>query len=318
LYYILFLHFFAHDHPSIQKLYPKGMDYQGADYGSNNANQGGGFSGGMSSSSQRTPSRGGGVGTLGPRKAYNEQTLIPVTCRMILAATSTSSQEGTGALALTDGRPLHHIRLVGAVRSVETLSTNMAYEIEDGTGLIEVKQWMDDNDCSAIQDEKIEAAREAQYVCVIGQVKDYDGKKSVVAHSIRKVQQGDMLTHHLLQVVYSAERHLKHERIGGIPSSMNFHHVTSPMTTNNPGSIPITANQPLGGGRSSSTDLHERVMHYFKTEGEQSPVGAPIFRLVQQLAGMHREDEIRAAVDYLATEGHIYSTINEENYKFAM
>jgi replication factor A2 len=291
-----------------------GMDYQGGDYGSSNANQGGGFSGGMSSSSQRTPTRGGGVGNLGPRKAYNEQTLIPVTCRMLLAATSTSSQEGTGALALIDGRPLHHVRLVGAVRSVETLSTNMAYEIEDGTGLIEVKQWMDDNDCTAIQEEKMEAAREAQYVRIIGQVKDYDGKKSIVAHCIRKVNQADMITHHLLEVVYSAERHLKQERIGGIPASMNFHHLASPMTTG--GGATMTTNPPLGS--SSTNSLNERVMHYFKTEGEQSPVGAPIFRLVQQLAGMHREDEIRAAVDYLATEGHIYSTINEENYKFAM
>jgi replication factor A2 len=268
------------------------MDYQG-DY------QGGGGGGGFPSNSispnaSQTPSR-------GARKAYDEQTLIPVTCRMILAATSTSSQEGTGALALTDGRPLHHVKLVGAVRSVDNLSTNISYEIEDGTGLIEVKQWMDDNDCTAVQEEKEAAARDAQYLRIIGQIKDYDGKKSLVAHSIRKIQNGDQLTHHMLEVVYSAQKYLRAERIGGMAPPISMHHTVS---------TPIQADNNDG--------LKDHIINYFKVEGEKLEVGAPVIKLVHLLAGTYREHDVRAAIEDLASEGHIYSTINEDNYKFAM
>jgi hypothetical protein len=34
--------------------------------------------------------------------------------------------------------------------------------------------------------------------------------------------------------------------------------------------------------------------------------------------GKFNEGQIRNAIEDLASEGHIYSTINEDNYKFAM
>jgi replication factor A2 len=220
---------------------------------------------------------------------------------MILAATSTSAQEGTGALALPDGRPLHHVKLVGAVRSVDNLSTNISYEIEDGTGLIEVKQWMDDNDCTAVQEEKELAARDAQYLRIIGQIKDYDGKKSLVAHSIRKIQNGDQLTHHMLEVVYSSQKYQRAERIGGMAPPISMQHTVS---------TPIQADNNDG--------LKDQIINYFKVEGEKLEVGAPVIKLVHLLAGTYREHDVRAAIEDLASEGHIYSTINEDNYKFAM
>ena len=279
------------------------MDYQG--------DSGGGFTaGGRSPNTSQTPNRGGSGGA--PRKAYDEQTLIPVTCKIILAATTTSSQDGTGDLALPDGRPLHHVKLVGAVRSVENLSTNISYEIEDGTGLMEVKQWTNDNDSTAELEEKEIAARDAQYVRILGTVKDYDGKKTILAHSIRKLRQGDELTHHMLEVVYSSERHLRAERIGGMAPPVSMHHHNNMMTA----TTPIQQKAIIMGG--GEDGLNESVINYIKVEGEKLEVGAPVHKLVQMLAGTYREAEVRSAIDYLASEGHIYSTINEDNYKFAM
>mmetsp|Transcript_9039 Transcript_9039/g.15098 ORF Transcript_9039/g.15098 Transcript_9039/m.15098 type:complete len:281 (+) Transcript_9039:176-1018(+) len=276
-----------------------GVDYQGDTGG------GGGFgsSSQNNSSSQQTPTR-------GPRKSYDEQTLIPITAKMIISATSTSSQEGTGVLALPDGRSLHHVKLVGAVRTVENMSTNVSYEIEDGTGLIEVKQWMDDNDCSAVQEMKEQAAKENQYLRVIGQIKDYDGKKSLVAHSIRKITDGNELTHHFLEVVYSAEKYARAERIGGMAAPVS-------MATNNHASTPLAA-ASSGGGGGGGDGLKDQVLNYIKVEGEALEVGAPVGKLVQMLSGSYGESQVRAAIEDLASEGHIYSTINEDNYKFAM
>jgi replication factor A2 len=275
------------------------MDYQGDQSGGFN-NSGGGLTPNASQ---------GGASSKAPRKAYDEQTLIAVTCKMILQASSTSSQDGTGALALPDGRTLHHVKLVGAVRSVENLSTNISYDIEDGTGLVTVKQWMDDNDSSALQEEKEAAAKDAQYLKIVGQIKDYDGKKSLVAHSIRKINSGDEITHHMLEVVYSAEKYQRAERIGGAaaPVSMQQHHqMNSPLQQQQ---------QQQSGG---DDGLKDQVLNYIKVEGEKLEVGAAVPKLVQMLTGKFTESQVRASIEDLASEGHIYSTINEDQYKFAM
>lgn len=268
------------------------MDYQG----------GGGF--GANSPSSANPSTPSSNQKSG-RKAYDEQTLIPVTIRMILA--STPSSEGGGALTLDDGRPLHHVKFVAAVRDFENQSTNISYNVEDGTGLVEVKQWLDDNDCSAVVEMKETAAKDAQYIRIIGQVKDYDGKKSVVAHSIRKILKGDELTHHYLEVVYSGERAKQANRIGPAPPMMNMG-----MAANST----FSASTPLADAGGDG-GIKDQVLNFIKQEGETSDEGANVHKCFKLLSN-HSENEVRMAIEDLAAEGHIYSTINEDHYKFAM
>ena len=154
------------------------MDYQGdMGGGGNYGGGGGGFDGGGFNSG------GGGGGTPRARKSYDEQTLIPVTARMILQAQST----GENSLALPDGRELHQVKFVGAVRTHEEASTNATFSIEDGTGLVDVKQWVDANDCAAVIEMRQACMQDNVYVKIIGQVKDYDGKKTLVANTIRRV-----------------------------------------------------------------------------------------------------------------------------------
>ena len=48
--------------------------------------------------------------------------------------------------------------------------------------------------------------------------------------------------------------------------------------------------------------------------------GAQVSRLIELLTtnGKYTEAQIRQAIDGLATEGHIYSTVDEDHYNFAM
>ena len=94
-----------------------GMDYNN-DNGMETTNfnlsspQGGGASG-----SQSTPSK--------TRRATEEQTLIPVTVKMILDHSNNM---------LEDGREPHHIKLVAAIKDVNKASTAYMYTVEDGSG----------------------------------------------------------------------------------------------------------------------------------------------------------------------------------------
>jgi replication factor A2 len=272
------------------------MDYGG----------GGGFGDGGPSPSQGRGAGGGG-GSSG-RKSYDEQTIQPVTVQMCL--TSHPDEEGgSGGEQLTDGRKLYHVKIVGAVRTYEDFSTNCLYGIEDGTGLIDVKQWIDSNDCSAMAELRQSCAKEGIYLTIVGQIKDYDGKKTIVADSIRPILTGNEITHHILEVVYAGEMHKKMcANPYGVAQGIGF------------GATSVAKGVPLQQqyGNNSNDSLRDIVLTFIRTEGMYSEAGANVPLCVQQLDGKYNEREIRSMIEDLAAEGHIYSTIDENNYKFAM
>jgi len=273
-----------------------GMDYGGGG-GGTSVGGGGGYS------SQQ------GSGQIArPRKAYDEQTLIPVTVRMVL---DSCADGAGGSVTLADGRPLHQVKLVAAIRSVTENSTFILYEIEDGTGLTEIKDWINEsNDCAAVAEMRRQL-KDGAYVRVIGQVKEYEGKKSVLAHSIRTLSTGNELTHHMLEVVYSAMRTKNQNSI-----------VTSaaPMAGNNMGTMGGVGNRGAVyemGGAGSGNALNDTVLDFIKREGSHLDVGVDVEKIIKALAGQYNEGQIRNAIDTIAGEGHIYSTINENWYKHA-
>lgn len=280
-------------------LYFPGMDYQGG---------GGGFGGGTPTSG--TPSAGGrSGGGGGSRKSYDEQTIQPVTASMCL--NSQPDADGTGD-QLADGRKLYHVKLVGAVRSVADYSTNSMFEIEDGTGLIEVKQWIDANDCTALSQMRQACTKEHIYLAIVGQIKDYDGKKMIVADSIRPIATGNELTHHMLEVIYAGETWKRH----------NSHDHSMMMMNRSSGGVGFGGTSMIMSGgtpmqaSTGHNSLRDAVLTLIRTEGATTDEGVSIPLCIQKLHGS--DFEVRKIIEDLAAEGHIYSTVDDNHYKFAM
>jgi replication factor A2 len=217
------------------------MDFQG--------DSGGGFQ----NSSQGGGGGGGGSQQKFTRRSYDEQTLIPVTVHMAMTTSNDPSNEGN--LLLEDGRKIATVKLVGAVRNVSDFSTNVVYELEDGTGLLEVKQWLDDNDCSAMADLRQRTLQEAIYLKVVGQIKDYEGKKMLVANSVMPISSGNEIAHHMLQVVYSAEKHKRADSI------------VAPMAMNSGVGFGAPVSRSMVGGSSGGDDLKSKVIYVMKQQG---------------------------------------------------
>lgn len=266
------------------------MDYQGGDGG-----YGGGYGGG---SSQADPSSAQGRS----RKAYDEQTLIPVTIRMVRRA-QPDTASGDGSLILQDGRKISMVKIVGAVRSVEDTSTNVMYTLEDGTGLIDVRKWLDDNECSALQELRQETLKEHIYLRIIGQVKEYEGKVIVVANSIRPVASGNELTHHMLEVVYCAERYKRGDIV--IPGRVGS-------------GLGIGVKKVIGpeGTNDSANSLKAAVLDIFKNHDDVGS-GVHVQVCIDHLNGRFPEAEIRRMIESLSEEGHIYSTVSDDHFQFA-
>lgn len=273
--------------------------------------------GGSQFNDASSPERGGGGG----RKGLDERTVIPVTIRQILNASMDNSSDGgggDGGVMLRDGRPVHLVKLVGAVRGVEDLSTNVVFSIEDGTGLIDVKQWHDPSDCAGITEMRMQASQDNCYVRVIGQLKGYEGKITVVGLSIRRVSTCNELTHHFLETVYSSEKSKRSTNTmapQGVQQNSTGAYNSSMGASTPFGAPPQSRQQPLmaqnnmGGSAATKAILEYYMQQPSHEQGIQKAV------VIKALSNRFQESQTRQAFDELSRDGKIYSTISEDYFQ---
>ncbi len=184
---------------------------------------------------------------------------------------------------------------------MDKTSTAYNYIVEDGSGEIQVKEWIDDTDPVLKTQMREEASsRTDHYVRIIGKMQDYEGKPSIVAYSVRKVSSGNELTHHLLEVAYSSDRYKKRSQIVGTPShnamgmgmmnngggmSGGFH--TGNMSHGPSGGMnsnPIS-NDPNNGGAGNDR-LSKDILNYLSTGKIHSTMERSVVVVVQPRSGM--------------------------------
>lgn len=168
------------------------MNYGG--YGDNNYSNtynsggagGGGFINNYSGSqgaSQQTP------GSTSKARASN--TLRPVTIKQILEAV----QLHPDADFKVDDVELSHITFVAQIRNISEQTTNNTYRMDDGTGVIEVKQWVDADN----EDSTSSKLTTNQYVRITGALKPFNNKRHVGAHQIHPITDFNEVQYHLLE-----------------------------------------------------------------------------------------------------------------------
>jgi hypothetical protein len=133
-----------------------------------------------------------------------EHTLIPVTAKMIYSAVWDCKR-----FVLKDGRPLHMVKLIGAVSNFHVNIKHVQINVEDGTGLVLVTLWRKQNKCTA-QHHLIDECNCNCYIPVIGEVKDYYGVHKIIAFNVPPVSSGNKVTHHFLEVAYSFEKRFEY------------------------------------------------------------------------------------------------------------
>uniref|UniRef100_A0A7S2YFC8 Replication protein A C-terminal domain-containing protein n=1 Tax=Entomoneis paludosa TaxID=265537 RepID=A0A7S2YFC8_9STRA len=279
------------------------------DYGLDYEGDMGGMGGGGHAARSPTASMGNNNTQTGSgsrkRTSYDEQTMHAVTIKQMMGSQPQQISDSNG-LQLPDGRNLYHVQFVAAVRSFEDNSTHVMYTMEDGTGgVMEVKQWLDDNaECTAISELRQACSKEHIYLKVVGQLKDYDGKKMVVADSIRPLSTGNEITHHFLQVVYEGEKH-KQGTSGSTGSFRQPGFAGTPVLSRG---APLANN---GGGESA---IRQEIIMELANGGEN---GNTIDTVINVLRGKYEEESIRQEISYLSGEGKIYSTIDDQHYAVA-
>jgi hypothetical protein len=107
-----------------------------------------------------------------------EHTLISVMAKMIHSAASKCKR-----LVLKDSRSLHMVKFVGAVRNFSVNIENVMIDVEDGMVLVLVILWQKEDECTA-ERWLIHKCNSKDYICVIGEVKDYYGIHKIIAFDV--------------------------------------------------------------------------------------------------------------------------------------
>jgi hypothetical protein len=107
-----------------------------------------------------------------------EHTLIPVRVKMIHFAVQDCER-----FVLKDGRLLHMVKLVGAIRNFRVHDKHIQINLEDGTRLLPVIFLRKHKECMA-QRHLIDKCNGNRYIRVIGEVADYYGVHEIIAFDI--------------------------------------------------------------------------------------------------------------------------------------
>ncbi|GKZ30797.1 replication factor A protein 2 [Aspergillus brasiliensis] len=173
------------------------MDSGYNNYSSTYSGGGGGGGGGGFMPGEMNNSPAGG------KSDYTNNTLRPITIKQALDAV----QPYPEAPFQIDSADISSICFVGQVRNISSQTTNITYKLDDGTGEIEAKQWIDSMSADTMDtDDNSKTATGGKdkielngYAKVFGKLKPFGNKRFIGAHCIRPVKNLDEVHCHLLE-----------------------------------------------------------------------------------------------------------------------
>ncbi|KAH7095796.1 replication protein-like protein A 32 kDa subunit [Paraphoma chrysanthemicola] len=275
-------------HPNTPRMNYGGYETSYTSYGAGGGGGGGGFIPG--DASQQSP---------GGRRDYTQDSLRPVTIKQLLDA---HLEPGNNDAFKVDGSPLSQLTCVGQIRNISNQTTNTTYRIDDGTGSIEVKQWVDVDTADQTNPTKAKLI-EGSYCRAWGKLKSYNDRRSIAAQIIRPVEDMNEVSYHLLEAT-SVHLYLTRGPPGGANAGAGA------AATNGAG-------QQAGGGTYGGYDLAgynqvaKRVFQHLR-EAPQTNEGLHQMEIAAKL-GIDTADVARAGDDLLAG-GLIYTTVDDQTW----
>jgi len=241
---------------------------------------------------------GGGEG----KKFSDRNDVTPVNVKL---AFQDAVQAGEGTFELR-GRELSEVVLVGTLRGVEAKMTNIAFTLGDEScdDLVEVIKWSDADAASGAVAVP-PGMEEGALVMVHGKLRTFQGKRSIMAHSVRLVTDPAEVEYHKAYMKFAevhADKAAEREKgaaAGGPPGMMGLRKGPS-----------IVVAAPSNGMDACQTT----VMNTFNERGTDDN-GLHKNEVVQLLSGVFKPDEVLSAIDYLVNEGHCYSTIDDDHFR---
>ncbi|XP_070703230.1 replication protein A 32 kDa subunit-like [Pempheris klunzingeri] len=217
--------------------------------------------------------------------------IVPCTVSQLLSASQVSNDN----FVICD-RELSQVSVVGVVRALSHFVTNIQYSVDDMTGPpLNVKQWVNAEDCA------LTFSSPGTYVKVTGSLRNYSGQRSLLAMDIRRIEDLNEITSHMLEVVQA------HMQLFGEVFDVNMNTANGRALGYSDGGHPEGI-VPLG--LSTIQGQVRSIIRRFSVRHG----GIGLHDLKTQLDHLSVTD-LRTALEFLITKGLVVSSlINEEPY----
>ncbi|GAA5883342.1 hypothetical protein JCM16303_006699 [Sporobolomyces ruberrimus] len=261
---------------------------------------GGGFLAG-SQNSNGSPSGGGG-------KKTGSTALRPVTIHQVISA-----QQAFGdAEFIIDGSEVKEVTLVACIRSVNITTTQATFLIEDGTGQIDCRMWIETSDAGddAPGDPRLEAIQNNRYVRILGAIKTFADKRHIGAQRVRAIEDMNEINFHLIECAYVHKYNTLGPPGGG----------GSAMVTDKPyegaGGNPYTSD--AGGINDAIKDLpraQQQIWMFVKDQVDNAGAGEEgvnIMAISRHVSvGV---DKLREQIRLMTDDGLLYTGLDDDQY----
>jgi len=246
---------------------------------------------------------------------YDERKLSQVTIKQIMTAPPPQPDEPL----FIDGQEISQLQMVAQIQSIDCQSSHTSYRINDLTGSLDAKQW--NNDGQAMD---ASALGQGTWVRIFGRIHVYQGRCSINVFEIAPITDFNDITLHFTECVYS---HLSNTAAPDKASAMDTGSFgTGGNQQQQQGGWNQNQNQQQGGwnqqqqqhgGNGGGNSLENKILSIIRSpEFENSETGCDVSVLFSRL-GNEDVNAIRTAIDSLSDSGMIYSTVDDEHYKFS-
>jgi len=271
-------------------------NYSTTSYGAQGGANGGGF---MLGSQNESPST---------KRTYGKDTLRPVTIRQLIEA---HHPHPDADYFMIDNSEATQVTFVGQVRNISQQATNVTYKLDDGTGVMEVKVWID---AEAVEEKKDKVAEQG-YARVWGRLKAFNNKRHVGAQIIRPIPDFNEIQYHLLE---ATAVHLHFSR--GPPESLQQNGAGA--GAGKAGGVANGEGQANGGGYGGGAENGGGVKQLPPSASRAARVVyQTLAETPQTHEGLHMQDiatrcgleitEVMKGGDELANMGMIYTTVDD-------
>lgn len=223
------------------------------------------------------------------RTQQTRSTLSPVTIKQINDAT----QEIADGEFQVNNVTLNMVSFVGVVRKVDGSTSAHNITIEDGTGSVEVRKWVDEKITTAAQETEKYQALENKYVYVTGSLKEFNLKKNVQHAVFREITDHNEVLYHML---YAISNHLEAQGLLKLGAAKT-----------EPGLFVAGAAEDVQGG-----DVLDKIMALIAENTPSMPEGVPA-RWISDNLGIS-VDEVKDKCHQLSELAKIYQGYDESSY----
>jgi len=242
---------------------------------------------------------------------YDERKLSQVTIKQILTAPPPQPDEPL----YIDGQEISQLQMVAQIQSIDCQSSHTSYRINDLTGSLDAKQWVNDN-----QTMDTSSLGQGAWVRIFGRIHVYQGRCSVNVFEIAPITDFNDITLHFTECIYS---HLANTTEGTKQGAMHTQQQQQQQQQQQHQQPQQHQQQQQHGGawnqggNNGADPLQNKILSIIRSPMyENSETGCDVSVLFNRL-GNEDVNAIRAAIDQLSDNGMIYSTVDDEHYKFS-